>query len=774
MIRYTNAVQIKQEIDSYEKHFTGAPLLIGIDAASEYATLLGLLKDDYGKKIVCMSDFCNVEFPPNPTFQISAVSDSAKEKPVIWIGAAQASMLYGQQTTEKFFVNVLGCSFSGPVTLLCPFCCNILENIGRKYIKLGDYITILSANEQNVPSIYVSKEESGISKGDTAKGIKELLTILENGNFHETINLITSCKYSYLEESMYPIYEGGMSSYKTLCKREPIIAANVEERNGTSKQWDKLLSEHIKVGTLSLMCNNSICPVDRLANDFCNYLSSGADTQFLCFICLKVFCGKGKDYLAYCLKKTSVVSELERAIYTAILDVAPDDSNFSVWRHQRRRMIAALEENSALMKDFCERATIKGKDILLYISDDTEEERAALIHALCCYSYSLDELEKMLNVSSPRLSAYLRPFYFDEYNTKVMDSDGYVRSLLSNYFQRYKIQKLTNRQDADFVELVEEEAKKRSFTKLQARSAIIKKIDKQNAQPYFFDALGVEFLSFIQETANKYGMQFECFIGRCNLPSITSKNKEFYNAFPEGSIKKEEGLDELKHQGTKYDFQFTPEPLHIFDELSLLDRDLKKMSSALSGGTIQKIIIISDHGASRLAVTYQSENDKIELKEPGQHSGRCCPVDEDPNIPFVTYEDGFAVLANYERFKGSRKADVETHGGASLEETVVPVITLTLKPKEQQVFFVDDVVVCSSKDGTVIRLFANPPLKKPRMEIGDQSYNGRFDGDKHNVVFELPEIKRKGHHEAVIYDAGRKVAELAFETRRQTGTNQLI
>jgi len=321
---------------------------------------------------------------------------------------------------------------------------------------------------------------------------------------------------------------------------------------------------------------------------------------------------------------------------------------------------------------------------------------------------------------------------------------------------------------------VEHEATVRSFTKLQARSAIVKKLDKKDSQPYFFDALGVEFLSFIQARAEEYGMQFECFIGHCNLPSITSKNKEFYSSFPDGQVLKEEGLDELKHHGTKYDYQLTPEPLHIFDELAILDRDLKKMSSALAMGKFQRVIILSDHGASRLAVTYQSENEKLELAEPGKHSGRCCPTVEDPQIPFATYEDGFAVLANYERFKGSRKADVETHGGASLEETVVPVIVLTLKPKEQQLFFIETVVFCSPKDGSSIRLFANPPLKKPRMVVDDHDYIGRFDGDKHNVIFEMPEMRRKGHHEAEIYDGGVKVSVLEFETKRQTGTNQLI
>lgn len=773
MKKFKSIQNVKQEIDSYEKHFTGAPFVVGIDGSSNYAALLRLLKDDYGKQIIRMSDSCSVDFPPDPVFQISLISNTAKTKPVIWIGAAQAKMLYGQQPTEQFLINLLGTSVAGPVTVICPFCCNILEGIAQNYVKLGYNVIVMSDGERNMPSIHVSSENVAYQGTDSAQDIKALLCMLENGKYGADIYLTTSCNIAYLESSMYPVSEG-MRPYQILCKMDPGIAANTTEENGTPEQWKKLVLDLQKAKGLPNLCVDRMCVVQNLADKFGDYLAGSLDDRFLCFVCLKVFYSSGNDYLAYCLKKSQTVDLFEQYIYTAILNINYRDKHFSIWMRQRRRMLSTLDDNSAMMKDYCDQTTIKRKDILWYLSDETEEERAALIHALCSYSYTLDELNQILPVVSPQLADYLQKFTFDEFNTKVMESDVYVRGLLTDYFQRYKFQKLTNHQDSDFVDLVEKEAKIRSFTKLQARSAIVKKLDKKGTRPYFFDALGAEFLAFIEARAKAYKMQFECSVGHCNLPSITSKNKEFYDAFPKGSILKEEGLDELKHQGTKYDFQFTTEPLHIFDELAILDRDLKKMGSMLAMGKCQRIVILSDHGASRLAVTYRSENKKLELSEPGQHSGRCCPADEDPGIEFVTFEDGFAVLANYERFKGSRKADVETHGGASLEEVVVPIIVLTLKPKEQQIFFVEDVISCSPKEGSRIWLFANPPLKKPHMVVNGQSYDGRFDGDKHNVIFDMPDIRRKGHHEAEIYDGGIEVAVLTFETKRQTGSNQLL
>lgn len=773
MKNFSDVLAVKREIDSYVQHFTGAPLLVGIDWNHDYVSLLDMIKVDASKQIVYMSDSCKGEFPPDPAFFLTEVGNQAKEKPVVWLGAAQSIMLYGQNATERFLLNLAGSNLGGPVIVLCPYCNSILRSLNRDYTKLGYYFVTLSSTEPGIPKISVYFKGAAYIGKHAARGIKGLLRILEEGSFGETIDVETSCKFSYLASSMYPASEG-MSPYQALCKMEPVIGAGTKEDNGSEAEWQLLTKSFQLAGSLSGLCEQKLCEVKKLPQSFSAYLYGSEEERFLCFIALKVFCSNDNDYLGACLKKANTVDELIPRIYDTILDFSCDHPKFAAFVHQRLHIIREMDDDSALMKDYCEKATIKGKDILRYLTDETEEERAAIIHALCCYDYSEDELKETLKTVSPQLALYLEKFTFDQFNTKVMESDAEVRDLLTAYFQRYKVQKITNRLDEDFLEIVEDEAEKRSFMKLQTRSAIIKKLDKKDVKPYFFDALGVEFLSFIQAKADEYGMQFECLVGHCYLPSITSKNKEFYQAFPEDSVLKEERLDEIKHHGTKFDYQFIREPLHIYNELGVLDGDLKKMGSALAAGTCKKIVLISDHGASRLAVISQKENDKIALSEPGQHSGRCCPVDKDPEIPQVYYEDGFAVLANYQRFKGSRKADVETHGGATLEETVVPVITLTLKPKKQQLFFVEKIVMCSPKDGSSIRLFANPPLKAPRMVVDEVIYDGQFEGDQHNVFFNMPDIRRKGHHEAIIYDGGKKLETLEFETKRQTGSNDLF
>lgn len=773
MKTYSDVCDVNKEINSYVEHFTGAPLLVGVDNSEDYRALIDALSADSNKQILRMSDSCTIEFPPKPNFYVLLASNAAKIKPVIWLGAAQAIMLYGQQEIERFFIDIAGTSVKGPLVVLCPYCCGVLDTIARNYVKLGRCVVSLHNKDRDIPSICIHENEMSCTSNHFVKGIKGLIGTLEDGCSNDIIHVVTTCDKKHLMSSVFPVVES-ISAYKVVCSKEPGLAVGTIESNGTEQQWLTLSKRIAETGSLAKLCEDALCAVGQLDTEFPDHYEGTADDRFLCFVTLKAFYSAKKDYLAACLAKCNVADDLLECIYFTILDFGPDDPRLSTMLRQRRRILQAFEENSVLIKDYCDKATVWGRNVIRYLSDNTEEERAAIIHALCAYDYTPSEMISMLREVAPDIALYLQEFTFSSYNTKTLEADSPVRQLLTDYFQQYKIQKITNRQEPSFVAVVEEEAHKRSFTKLQARSAIIKKLDKRDSQPYFFDALGVEFLAYIEAKADQYGMQFECQIGRCNLPSITSKNKEFYDAFPSGTIRKEDGIDQLKHHGTKYDYRITSEPLHLFEELSILDHELKKMSKALAAEKVKKVIILSDHGASRFAVTYQSENDKLALAEPGQHSGRCCPADADPMIPFVTYEDGFAILANYDRFKGSRKADVEAHGGATLEEVIVPVIILTAKAKEQQVFFPEHAVKCSAKEGASIMLYANPPLHTPRLVIAGNSYDGVFDGDKHNMRFVMPDIRRKGTYSADVYDGDKKLETLEFETKRSTATNDLF
>lgn len=100
----------------------------------------------------------------------------------------------------------------------------------------------------------------------------------------------------------------------------------------------------------------------------------------------------------------------------------------------------------------------------------------------------------------PALDDYLKKYIFD---SPVLATE------LTEYFDAYKQQKVSNRISDDFITLVEKYASGISYAKLPTRDNAIKAIaDKDNAYLYWIDALGVEYMSYITALAKKKDCRF--------------------------------------------------------------------------------------------------------------------------------------------------------------------------------------------------------------------------------------------------------------------------
>lgn len=184
-------------------------------------------------------------------------------------------------------------------------------------------------------------------------------------------------------------------------------------------------------------------------------------------------------------------------------------------------------------------------------------------------------------------------------------------------------------------------------------------------------------------------------------------------------------------------------------------------------------MIASDHGASRLAVIHKQE-EKYETDTKGEHSGRCCKEFPDADLPYAIRENGYLVLADYGRFKKSRAANVEVHGGASLEEVVVPVITLTLKRHSDQIIKLlnPDSIQSDRHAGTTITLYISDVEHSDRVcvVIGDKSYSAVCKDATHYTVM-LEDYKRaKKNISAAIYDGEDLIGSVTFDIKGRAAT----
>ena len=102
------------------------------------------------------------------------------------------------------------------------------------------------------------------------------------------------------------------------------------------------------------------------------------------------------------------------------------------------------------------------------------------------------------------------------------------------------------------------------------------------------------------------------------------------------------------------------------------------------------------------------------MNSKGTHSGRVCALTDDiSEVSCATKSGDYYVLANYDRFKGGRAANVEVHGGATLEELTVPVIALTIAPESIEITILTPEITISFRKKAEIRLYSNTRLMCP-------------------------------------------------------------
>lgn len=457
------------------------------------------------------------------------------------------------------------------------------------------------------------------------------------------------------------------------------------------------------------------------------------------------------SYLKYVLEISDDYVTYSKQIVFALLDIGISDKRFPVFYAERKALLKSLRDSD--IAEYVAETKIKDNDRIYFLTDNTVTERQAIIECLDKASSIPEQIEYVY----PALYDYLHDFSFI----------GEIGSLLTEYFSEYKRLKLTNRITTEFLGLVRKLAVdgNRPYNGLVTRGEIFDSIKKLNTALYWIDSLGVEYLGYIQNRASKLGLKITIHIARANLPTITSYNSDFYSNWS-GIKEKTKALDKIKHEGDQdYNYQVKKIPIHLVEELQIIDAALEWAKSKLKGREIAKVIIASDHGASRLAVINDQEC-KWEMTSSGEHSGRCCLCSEaDVESEYATKENDFWVLANYDRFKGGRKASVEVHGGATLEEVVVPLIEIELYDNKIEISNLTPLIYVSYKKTAEMILFSKNSLSMLSIKVcGKLYYAKAISPNKHKVI--LADISSAGKYRADVFEGDNLIGQVEFEIQR--------
>ncbi len=585
-------------------------------------------------------------------------------------------------------------------------------------------------------------------KDDVANGVKGLLCLLEDG----AAGICSVNTNMEFRDSIYPVSSIN-TAYEALVNT--LRDFDIAEKYGTEDQWDWLFQELSKKKSLAAVYTRYNITND-IEDDLYQNCSGLEFRNWLYFIFLKQYTYEiENEYLKYVVERTEQFDLLKNNILNLIIDVDRSDPRYEQFYFDRKKLISGFPESDLAI--FVHANEVDPEESIFRFTDTTDLECSEIIKWISKHGY-IEEI----NTIYPALRQYLADYVFD---------CGGLSELLTQYFKQYRMRKIENYIGDEFLEQVISNAKELPYTRLETRdSAILNITEKQSSFLYWIDALGVEFLPYITALVKKKGLAMHVDITYAELPTITSINKSFYENWP-GSLKfKEEELDDIKHKAKGgYSFEECDAPIHLVSELKVIERAVDRTATELAMHTCKTFVIASDHGASRLAVI-QRQEEKYETDTKGEHSGRCCKEFDGCDLPYAILENGYLVLADYGRFKGSRAANVEVHGGASLEEVVVPVITLKLKKQSDLVVIKvikPDSIYADRHDGTSINLYISDVETSENVSIviGDKRYKAICKDATHFAV-DMPDIKRaKKDISANVFDGDDLVGNVRFNVK---------
>ncbi len=664
-----------------------------------------------------VSDFCVKSDLPEMDKFWNDLKNVPDEKPIIIYGFTSLLKLFGNESIIRFLSDFLSLSRSGKTILVSFQGQYWLKEIRSP--KLQRLIYSTTGNTTPYPEVTFRSPELAKKSGNAEIfGLRNLARHMEESTAEQFI-IVTDRKTSDFPNSLLLLKDEN-NFYDAVTNIDPVLQT-IPESFADDDFWKHLLSDLEMNGkSVQKFVDNSIGTTGNLAISMGHWNSFDSYQRKIYFLAMKLYGVNNNWSLKTAVEKTDTPNDLVREIYRSIQSLNPYDKNY--WRDYdiRRKILGSFNPENHDAQDFVLHIRSCGKEGLYFLSDSSVFEKEMVFEILDRYGdeFEFDELKNILRHVYPELLAYL-----DDYPLN--------NNLYNSYFRMYKYQKVINRLLPEFEEIVEDQAIKHDFIMLPTRSEIIAQQDYDKSEVYFMDAMGTESLGYLAAWCRDLELQMLVKLCKAELPSDTIHNKGFVTELRNDGVTVYENdeLDHLKHGKNKtYDYSVSKLPLYLIEEFKILSTVMRQVSKKLSGNEIQKIYLIPDHGSSRMAMI-KNDPKTVEMETSGDHGGRNCSYhDGMPKMEKAIIENGKYSMTNYDRFKGGRFSGVELHGGAAIEEVVIPFVTIQLKGINYEIELLTPVLTISFKDKGTIRISSNVYLDQVQIRLNGELFDALPDG----------------------------------------------
>lgn len=400
---------------------------------------------------------------------------------------------------------------------------------------------------------------------------------------------------------------------------------------------------------------------------------------------------------SYMAKVLSEKEEAEKLLWNYAVGAAfhaLSDGNAQKFAVERAEGLKALQDSTQiepLIIEFIAYAKER-EDALSFLNCGTFTEKVEIVRRAAKEEFT-HELPKLYGELYPTLFDYLSPY-------------DWGNRTITAYFQEYRRLKLSDALTDVFAAqaydtLLPDE--------IPARDAVLEPLRPQTDTALLVvDALGIEYLPVLTALAKRYGLHLDPpKITSANIPTETKFNPIQWD--PQRTLAPVKGLDNIVHDGTEKHEAVSPERCFA----ATLQKIESDVLSRIADGLIRfsRVVVTADHGSSRLAVIarrdgkgrdspWKSGEGPLDWRYSVAQDGVQRP-EECESQYFPDSGETYWVVRGYHRLpkKGGKKYAL--HGGASLEERLVPVLIFTRN---------------INADTAV----TNPPVKKQAAELKDE------------------------------------------------------
>ncbi len=303
-----------------------------------------------------------------------------------------------------------------------------------------------------------------------------------------------------------------------------------------------------------------------------------------------------------------------------------------------------------------------------WLNCGTDVERAELLRRCSFDGFVTNAVKNVY----PEVAAYL--------NANRIFTD----KVLEEYFKKYRELKMTGRVTPESCERAQRAV---IPTSVQSRDAMVQQYASDNGCALLvIDAMGVEWLPMMVELSQQRNIGVDSIaVCKANLPTATTFNKIHWPD-PTRRLPDIKCFDNIVHRGAEEHEARQPEE-NLAAVLAVIGSEILPR---IADGLVRfaRVLVTADHGSSRLAMLAWQTEPKLALTLDCESGAditdwryrRSVAQEKCPPELEETLDGKYWVVRGYNRLpkKGGGQG-FELHGGATLEEQLVPVVVFSRK-----------------------------------------------------------------------------------------------